>query len=341
MFFAHRLRDDRRRDGGRRCSAGLPPNFFGALGAQVHPAGDGDRRRDAGHARRGIPRRRATPPRSPAGASSSRSSQRHRIPVVVAGFEPLDILAALVSLAEMIRDGQAEVVEHVSALRHAAKATATRSSSSGGVPADRRPLARHRARAERQPAAARRVRARRRAPPLHHRRRVALGRRAVDARRGSASAATSWPASRRRATARCSAASACRMRRSAPAWSAAKGTCRIWHQYGGVPDLRTTPRHARCVLRTVTRRRASSLKHGAGGRAMRAADRGGLPRAPSRPSRRRPAGSASAMDDGARGPHRRPLAGHDHRLARHPAALLSRRRHRPPRRSAARSTTWR
>ena len=35
--------------------------------------------------------------------------ERHRIPVVVAGFEPLDILAALLRLTEMIRDGVAEV----------------------------------------------------------------------------------------------------------------------------------------------------------------------------------------------------------------------------------------
>jgi hydrogenase expression/formation protein HypD len=35
---------------------------------------------------------------------------RHRLPVVVAGFEPLDILAALVRLVEMIRDGQQAVV---------------------------------------------------------------------------------------------------------------------------------------------------------------------------------------------------------------------------------------
>lgn len=34
---------------------------------------------------------------------------RHRIPVVVAGFEPLDILAALARLLELIRDGKAEV----------------------------------------------------------------------------------------------------------------------------------------------------------------------------------------------------------------------------------------
>ncbi|MDP1827822.1 MAG: hydrogenase formation protein HypD [Archangium sp.] len=34
----------------------------------------------------------------------------HRIPVVVAGFEPLDILAALVKLVELVRDGTPEVV---------------------------------------------------------------------------------------------------------------------------------------------------------------------------------------------------------------------------------------
>ncbi len=35
---------------------------------------------------------------------------RHRIPVVVAGFEPLDILAGLARLLELIRDRKAEVV---------------------------------------------------------------------------------------------------------------------------------------------------------------------------------------------------------------------------------------
>lgn len=36
-------------------------------------------------------------------------AQRHGIPVVVAGFEPLDVLAALVKAAEAIRDGDARV----------------------------------------------------------------------------------------------------------------------------------------------------------------------------------------------------------------------------------------
>jgi hydrogenase expression/formation protein HypD len=36
--------------------------------------------------------------------------ERHRIPVVVAGFEPLDVLAGLVRLVELIRDGEPRVV---------------------------------------------------------------------------------------------------------------------------------------------------------------------------------------------------------------------------------------
>jgi hydrogenase expression/formation protein HypD len=36
--------------------------------------------------------------------------ERHRIPVVVAGFEPLDILAGLAKLVELIRDGVPRVV---------------------------------------------------------------------------------------------------------------------------------------------------------------------------------------------------------------------------------------
>ena len=36
--------------------------------------------------------------------------ERHRIPVVTGGFEPLDILAALVELLELIRDGECRVV---------------------------------------------------------------------------------------------------------------------------------------------------------------------------------------------------------------------------------------
>jgi hydrogenase expression/formation protein HypD len=37
-------------------------------------------------------------------------AERHRRPVVVAGFEPLDILAALLRLVELVRDGEPRVV---------------------------------------------------------------------------------------------------------------------------------------------------------------------------------------------------------------------------------------
>jgi hydrogenase expression/formation protein HypD len=37
-------------------------------------------------------------------------AERHKLPVVVAGFEPLDILAALVKLVELVRDQKPEVV---------------------------------------------------------------------------------------------------------------------------------------------------------------------------------------------------------------------------------------
>ena len=41
-----------------------------------------------------------------------------------------------------------------------------------------------------------------------------------------------------RTTARCSASPASPSRRWAPAWCRREGQCRIWHTYGGVPDLR-------------------------------------------------------------------------------------------------------
>ena len=37
-------------------------------------------------------------------------AERYRVPVVVAGFEPLDILAALVRLVELVRSGERRVV---------------------------------------------------------------------------------------------------------------------------------------------------------------------------------------------------------------------------------------
>ena len=51
--------------------------------------------------------------------------ERHGIPVVVAGFEPLDILAGLVKLVELDQGWPAERREHVPTMRHAARGTAT------------------------------------------------------------------------------------------------------------------------------------------------------------------------------------------------------------------------
>ena len=198
--------------------AGLAAELLGAVRAQIHPAGDGNRRRDAGHARRGISRGGPRGHDHRLGHLRAVRPRATHLPVVVAGFEPLDILAALLRLVELVRDGRRERRQHVSALRHARRQPQRAAAALARVPADRRALARHRARAERQPAAARRMGARSTRGAASR----STSRRSGSRRRPrwcvSASAETSWPASRRRPTARCSAARACRTRRSAPAW---------------------------------------------------------------------------------------------------------------------------
>ena len=165
--------------------------------------------------------------------------ERHQLPVVVAGFEPLDILAgAACELLELVRDRHAAGRQHVPALRHAARATCGRRSSSGrsSEPVGRA-LARHRARAQRQPRACatsgRRLDARRRftidlAPLVGLRRRPRWPQRA--------SAATSWPA--------LGAHRLHALRQGVPPGDAGgrlhgeqRGHLQIWHQYGGHPDL--------------------------------------------------------------------------------------------------------
>ena len=79
---------------------------------------------------------------------------RHKLPVVVAGFEPLDILAGLVKLVELIREGRASVENMYPRCVTKAGNLARAGTALESIPADRRPVARHRARAERQPAAA-------------------------------------------------------------------------------------------------------------------------------------------------------------------------------------------
>ena len=73
--------------------------------------------------------------------------ERHRVPVVVAGFEPLDILAGLVKLVELIRDGSAAVVNMFPRCVTREGNLARAGTAVARLPSDRRTLARHRARA--------------------------------------------------------------------------------------------------------------------------------------------------------------------------------------------------
>ena len=75
-----------------RSSSQSAAELLRALGAQVRAAGDGDRRADPGDAHRGIPRGRARRDHHRVGPVRG-FVERHQVPVVVAGFEPLDILA--------------------------------------------------------------------------------------------------------------------------------------------------------------------------------------------------------------------------------------------------------
>jgi hydrogenase expression/formation protein HypD len=217
------------------------------VGAQVHPAGDGDRRGDAGHRDRGLPRGRArrddhglgrvravrrAPPHA-GGGGGVRAARHPRRP----GAARRD---------DRRRRGPRRQLPS----RAASPATATAprrmrcgrcSSRHGG------PLARHRARPQRQPAAARRVRewdARRRftidLSQLWDRAPAGAGA-AVPVRRHHG---------RHRSPHDCNLfGNACTP--DAPVGAcmvSTEGTCRIWHQYGGRPDLRPAPpepRHER------------------------------------------------------------------------------------------------
>jgi hypothetical protein len=147
--------------------------------------------------------------------------QRHQVPVVVAGFEPLDILAALARLAELIRQRTPIVVNMFP--RCVTEAGNTRAQTQlwqvfqtiggrwRGLPMCRTATCDC---ATTGPTSTRGGGSR------------STPRRSGTMRRphlsANASAETSWRGSRRRRIARCSAARACRIRQSAPAWSALK-----------------------------------------------------------------------------------------------------------------------
>ena len=119
-----------------------------------------------------------------------------------------------------------------------ARAIARAGAALAGLPAARRALARHRARAQRQPASARRVGARRCAAAFPHRHRVAVRTRRRRRWPASASAATSWPASPRPTDCPLFGAQCLPDTPVGACMVSSEGTCRIWHQYGGHPDLR-------------------------------------------------------------------------------------------------------
>ncbi len=160
------------------------------------------------------------------------------MPVVVAGFEPLDILAGLVKLLELIRDGTPRVVNMFprcvtregnrraqEQLWQVFRPIGGRWRGIAHVPNGNLRLRDEWAHVD----------ARRRfaidlaalwdyAPP-------ALAQQCIC---GDIMAGIASPHDCRAVRQGVRAA----RRRSAPAWCRSEGTCRIWHQYGGHPDLR-------------------------------------------------------------------------------------------------------
>ena len=229
---------------------------------------------------------------------------RHRLPVVVAGFEPLDILAGLVRLVELIRERRRRGREHVPALRHARGQPRRAAGSCGrcSVPTGGRwrgiahvPNGNLRLRDEFAHVDARRrftidlARCGTTRPP-------ALARQCLcgDIMAGIASPARLHALRQRVRRPR---------RRSARAWC---------QQRGHLPHLAPVRRRSRSLgeRRAMDRDASASattwptiaitLKHGAGGRAMRAADRarsfaGGVRDEPARDG----VIGLAAMDDGA------------------------------------------
>ena len=165
---------------------------------------------------------------------------RHRIPVVVAGFEPLDILAGLVQLVELVRRGEARVVN----------AFPRCVTAEGNVRAQRilwrvfRPVGGRWRGIAQVPNGNLRLRdewarfdARRRfaidAAALAERSPVGL---AQACRCGDIMAGIASPENCRLFGRECAPASpvgACMV--------SSEGTCRIWHEYGGHPRLEASP----------------------------------------------------------------------------------------------------
>lgn len=173
-------------------------------------------------------------------------AERHGVPVVVAGFEPLDILAALVRLTELVRDGEARVENlfprcvtrdgNRNALAQLWRVFEVRSGRWRGIAEI--PDGNLRLKAEWS-----HLDARRRfsidAASLWTRTPSALVQQCIC---GSIMAGLASPEQCRLFGHECvpdTPVGACMV--------SSEGTCRIWHQYAGVPDLRQCPT---CVTAT-------------------------------------------------------------------------------------------
>ena len=169
--------------------------------------------------------------------------RRHRIPVVIAGFEPLDILAGLVQLVELIAEERAEVI-------NAYPRCVTRE---GNLQAQRRLWRTFRPTGGRWRGIAH-------VPNGNLRLRDELAK--WDARcRFDIDLTTLWSSAPSQLAARCvcgdimagiTSPAACTLfgRECVPetpvgaCMVSTEGTCRIWHEYGGHPDLSVTRRLA-------------------------------------------------------------------------------------------------
>ena len=138
---------------GRHRPEGHPGQPVDPLGAQVHPAGHGNRGRDARDEGRGVPRRRARRHDHRAGASSRRSSNATGCRWSSRDSNPSTSWPALVQAARTDPRRHAGGRQHVPALRDARRQPARAGAALEGLPAGGRALARHRPRAQRQPRA--------------------------------------------------------------------------------------------------------------------------------------------------------------------------------------------
>ena len=186
--------------------------------------------------------------------------------MVVAGFEPLDILAAIAKLTELMRERRPEVFNaYPRCVTREGNLPAQRDALEGVPPGDRQ-VARHRRGEGREPRPAARARPARRAAAVLDRHGGVRDAGAEEAAKGclcgSIMLGLAVPTDCALYGKTCvpeSPVGACMV--------SSEGQCRIWHTYGG--DRRTS---ARSGLRGGTMEkpgRRIGLKHGSGGRAMR------------------------------------------------------------------------